>query len=155
MADGMAADKPPPPSHSAQRARRWTRPPTRGGASSSRRLLLRLIAIPALGFAGVLIYRGAQERLTLPDCDSSRAKNTLAQVLDPLKAEPLHDDAIRTISSRKDEVACHAAVSVAGDGTLSVNYSFFWQGRTAEMRYSISRQETPDSTGPAPKAPIR
>jgi hypothetical protein len=151
----MAADKPP------LRARRWTTPPLPGRASSSR-LLFRLIAIPALAFAGVLIYRGVQERVTLPDCDSSRAKSTLAQVLDPLKAEPLRDDAIRTVSSRKDEVACHVTVPAAG-ATFSVDYSFFWQGHTAEMRYSISRQDkqqerqdvAPPATGPAPQAPVR
>ncbi len=150
----MAADKPPSGSRPPLRARRWSKARPPGGASSNR-LLFRLIALPALALAGVLIYRGIQERLTLPDCDSSRAKNTLAQVLDPLKAEPLRDDAVRTISSRKDEVACHAAVSLSEGGTLSVDYSFFWQGQTAEMRYSISRHETPDPPGPTPQAPAR
>ena len=48
------------------------RPPS--SPAGSNRLMFRLIGIPALAFAGVLIYRGVQERFTLPECDSSRAK---------------------------------------------------------------------------------
>ena len=40
---------------------------SRSAPRTSNRLVFRLIAIPALAFAGVLIYRGVQERFTLPD----------------------------------------------------------------------------------------
>ena len=81
------------------RISRWTS--QRPARATSNRLLLRLIGIPALAFAGVLIWRGLQERLTLPECDSSRAKSTLSDVLKQLKVEPLRDEPIKTVSNSK------------------------------------------------------
>ncbi len=137
------------------RISRWTsRRPAR---VTSNRLLFRLIGIPALAFAGVLIWRGLQERLTLPECDSSRAKSTLSDVLKQLKVEPLRDEPIKTVSSNKEKVECNVALPLSDGGTLNVDYSFFWQGSTAQMRYSISRQpaqNAPTQKPPAPGAPV-
>ena len=101
---------------------------------------MRLLAIPALAIAGVLIWRGAQERLTLPDCDSSRAKSTLGEVLKQLKVEPLRDEPIRQISSSKEQVACSVVLPLAEGATLNIDYTFFWQGSSVQMKYSISRR---------------
>jgi hypothetical protein len=104
------------------------------------RLSFRLIGIPALAVAGVLLYRGLHDRFVLPECDSSRAKQTLSGVLNQLKVEPLRDEPIKTISSSKDQVVCNVVLPLSDGGTLNIDYTFFWQGSTADMRYSISRK---------------
>jgi hypothetical protein len=135
MADDDSSPKPP----TRSRVSRWS-PPPRTAPANSNRLLFRFIGIPAVAFAGVLIWRGLQERLTLPECDSSRAKSTLSDVLKQLKVEPLRDEPIKTIASRKDQVECSVALPLSGGGTLNIDYSFFWQGSAAQMKYSISRR---------------
>ena len=150
----MAADDPPPNARPPLRARRWSvpRPPP---PNNSNRTLFRLIAIPALAIAGVLIYRGAQERFTLPDCDSSRAKTTVTGVLDQLKLGPLHEGEIKTISSSRQQVVCNVALPSDGN-VINIDYTFFWQGSTVDMRYSISRRpaQNPPAT-PRQQAPPR
>ena len=133
------------------------RPPSRRSAFSPspgrpNRLLLRLIAIPALAIAGVLIYRGLQDRLVLPECDSSRAKDTLAGVLKGVEAEPLRFEPIETISSSNKEVVCNALLPLSDGSSLNIDYRFFWQGSTAQMKYSISRKE-PKSSAAGTAAP--
>jgi len=151
----MSADDPSPKPPRPIRASRWSLP--RSAPATSNRLLFRLIGIPAVAFAGVLIWRGLQERLTLPECDSSRAKSTLSDVLNQLKVEPLRDEPIKTISSNKEKVECNVALPLSDGGTLNVDYSFFWQGSTAQMRYSMSRhpaQNAPAQNPPAQNAPV-
>jgi hypothetical protein len=133
---------PKPPA--SRRVSRWSAPPSSPGWSN--RFLFRLIGIPALAFAGVLLYRGVHERLTLPECDSSRAKKTLSDVLSQLKVDPLRDEPIKTISSSKDEIACNVVLPLADGGTLNVDYGFFWQGSAAQMKYSISRKPAQSSS---------
>ena len=118
-------------------------------------MLFRLIGIPALAFAGVLIYRGVQDRFTLPACDSSRAKSTLNELLGQLKAEPLQEGAIRTVATSKQQVVCSVVVGQSGGGAFNIEYTFFWQGNSADMRYSISRKPPPDTTTKPPEAPMR
>jgi hypothetical protein len=130
------------------RASRWSLP--RSAPATSNRLLFRLIGIPAVAFAGVLIWRGLQERLTLPECDSSRAKSTLSDVLKQLKVEPLRDEPIKTISSNKEQVQCSVALPLSDGGNLNIDYSFFWQGSTAQMKYSISRKPAQSSAVSVP-----
>jgi hypothetical protein len=108
-------------------------------------LIFRLAAIPVLAVAGVLIYRGLHERLVLPACDSERAKATLSDVLKQLKIEPLRYAPIKTISSSSKEVVCNALLPLADGANLNIDYSFFWQGRTAQMKYSVSRREPQSS----------
>lgn len=147
----MAADDPSPDARPPLRARRWSapRPPP---PNSPNRTLFRLIAIPALAFAGVLIYRGVQERFTLPDCDSSRAKATVTGVLDQLKLGPLREGDIKTISSSRQQVVCN--VSLPSDGNVvNIDYTFFWQGSAVDMRYSIARRPA-QSAPPAPQQQV-
>ena len=83
----MAQDNPPPKPPPARRSSRWSS----AGSSPGRpnRLAFRLIGIPVLAVAGVLLYRGLHDYFVLPECDSARARNTLADVLKQLKLEPL------------------------------------------------------------------
>jgi hypothetical protein len=144
MADDNASAKPPMP----LRARRWSAPASsRGGA---KRIAFRLIGIPVLAVAGVLVFRGLQERLTLPECDSARAKATLSDVLKQLKVQPLRYGPIKTLSTSNKEVVCHAVLPLADGAIIDVDYTFFWQGSTAQMRYSLSRRETKSSELAAP-----
>jgi hypothetical protein len=149
----MAADDPSPdPSpRSAAPLRSARRSAGSPPPNNSNRTLFRLIAIPALAFAGVLIYRGVMERFTLPDCDSSRAKSTLADVLNQLKVEPLRDEPIKTMSASKQQVVCNVVLPLSDGGTLNIDYTFFWQGNTADMRYSISRKPAQKSQTDAPR----
>ena len=102
----MAEQSPPP---SPIRARRWSRPRPTPTARSSR-FAIRLIGIPAAAVAGVLLYGGVRDRLVLPECDSSRAKNTLSDVLRQLKLEPERYEPLKTVSAGKDTVVCSATL---------------------------------------------
>jgi hypothetical protein len=132
-------------------------PPARRFALSSspgrpNRWLLRLVAIPVLAGAGLLIYRGLQERFVLPECDSSRAKDTLTSVLKGLDSAPLRYEPIKTISKNDKEVVCNAALPLSDGATLNVDYRFFWQGSSAQMKYSISRNEPKASGTSVPRS---
>jgi hypothetical protein len=136
---GNSSPKPPSPI----RARRGS--PSSSSPVRPYRLALRLIGIPVLAVAGVLIYRGLHDRFVLPECDSARAKDTLADILKQLKYQPLRYEPIKTLSSSKQEVVCNALLPLADGANLNVDYSFFWQGNTAEMKYSISRRPAQSS----------
>ncbi len=133
---GNSSPKPPSPI----RARR--RSPSSSSPVRPYRLALQLIGIPVLAVAGVLIYRGLHDLFVLPECDSGRAKDTLADILKQLKYQPLRYEPIKTVSSSKDEVVCNAVLPLADGANLNIDYSFFWQGSNAEMKYSISHRST-------------
>jgi hypothetical protein len=143
----MAQDNPPPKPPPARRSSRWSS----AGSSPGRpnRLAFRLIGIPVLAVAGVLLYRGLHDYFVLPECASARARNTLADVLKQLKLEPLRYEPLTTVSTSKDEVVCSAALPLEDGANVYVNYNFFWQGATANMKYSISRRP-PENSPPAP-----
>ncbi len=131
---GNSSPKPPSPI----RARRGS--PSSSSPVRPYRLALRLIGIPVLAVAGVLIYRGLHDHFVLPECDSGRAKDTLADILKQLKYQPLRYEPIKTVSSSKDQVVCNAVLPLADGANLNIDYSFFWQGSNAEMKYSISHR---------------
>ena len=124
-------------------ARRWAA--TGSTAGRSYRTTFRLLAVPILVVAGVLVYRGLQDRFVLPECDSPRAKDTLADVFKQLKIAPLRFEPIKTISTSKAEVVCNALLPLADGAGVNVDYRFLWQGSTANMKYSISRREPQNS----------
>ena len=140
------APKPP----ASRRSTRW--PAASSSPARPNRFAFRVIGIPVLAVAGVLLYRGIYDRFVLPECDSTRAKNTLADVLKQLEVEPLRDEPIKTISSSKDRVVCNVVLPLADGGNLNIDYSFFWQGSAAEMKYSISRKPAQSSAFDAPAA---
>jgi hypothetical protein len=142
----MAQDDPPPKPPAARRASRWS------STGRPNRLAFRLIGIPVLAVAAVLLYRGLHDYFVLPECDSSRARDTLADVLKQLKMEPQRYEPLRTISTSKDEVVCSAALPLADGTNVYVNYSFVWQGAAASMKYSVSRRP-PGNAPPAPPRP--
>jgi hypothetical protein len=101
---------------------------------------LRLIGIPAAAVAGVLIYSGLRDRFVLPECDSASARHTLTDVLTETGFAPTHFDPLKTVSSGKDQVVCNADLPLPGGGNVVVDYTFFWEGGKASMKYSISRK---------------
>ena len=139
----MADDNPP-----SLRARPWKRPPESGKAStpySSYRFVFRLLGIPLLAVLGLVLYNGVRDRLYLPECDSDRAKKSLAEVLKQLKLEPTSYAPIKTMSSTKNDVVCSAVLPLPGGGSVAVDFTFYWQGDTAQMKYSVARKATGDT----------
>ena len=125
------------------RARRWTPPPSAGGRSSPRksyRFVFRLLGIPILAVAGVFIYSGIRDRLVLPDCDSDRAKKSLAEVLQQFNYQPTTYSPIKTVSATKDQVMCSAVLPLPDGSSVAADFTFFWQGDKASMKYSVARK---------------
>lgn len=134
----MTSDDPPP-----LRARRWTPPPSIGRSSSPRksyRFVLRLLGIPILAVAGVFIYSGIRDRLVLPECDSDRAKKSLAEVLKELNYTPTKYQPITTVTTTKDQVVCNAVLPLPDGSSVVTNFTFYWQGDKANMKYSVARK---------------
>ena len=113
--------------------------------AKSRRLALRLIAVPLIVIIAALLYHGLRDRFFLPECDSERAKQTLADVLKQLKLEPVRYEPIRTVSSAKKQVVCNATLPLPDGGSVAVDYSFYWQGSQANMKYSVARRSDGNS----------
>lgn len=139
----MSSENSPPNAPAPRRVSRWTPPPS--SRNNPYRFIFRLVGIPLIAVAGVLLYRGLQARLVLPECDSGRAKQALAQVLKELKLEPVHYAPIKTVSTSKTEVVCNAVMPLPGGGNVVADYSFYWQGSKANMRYSIRREPAQSS----------
>jgi len=133
----MANNDPPP-----LRARRWIRPRNdeRSPPYRSYRLAFRLIGIPVLAVAGLFLYQGLRDRLVLPDCGSQRAKQTLSDVLKQLKLEPTRYEPVTTVSNSKDQVVCNAVLPLPDGGNVVADFTFYWDGGKANMKYSISRK---------------
>jgi len=134
----MADDNPP-----SLRARRWTPPPSIPGRSSPRksyRFVLRLLGIPIVAVAGVFIYSGIRDRIVLPQCDSDRAKKSLAEVLQQFKYEPTTYASIKTISATKDQVVCSAVLPLPDGSSVAADFTFYWQGDKADMKFSVARR---------------
>jgi hypothetical protein len=134
----MADDNPPP-----LRARRWTPPPSVDRRSSPRksyRFVFRLLGIPILAVAGVFIYSGIRDRIVLPECDSDRAKKSLAEVLKELNYAPTKYEPITTVSTTKDQVVCSAVLPLPDGSSIAADFTFYWQGDKANMKYSVARK---------------
>jgi hypothetical protein len=120
------------------RVSRWRSAPP--PPNRSYRLAFRLIGIPIIAVVGVFLYRGVRAHLVLPECDSATAKRTLSQVLKEMNLEPVRYAPIKTVSSSKTEVVCNAVMPLPGGANVIADYTFYWQGGKANMRYSIQRR---------------
>ena len=107
---------------------------------AQRRRTLRLLAIPLIGIVAALLYYGFYDRFFLPACDSDRAKRILADILKQLKLEPSRYAPLTTVSSSKSQVVCKATLPLPDGGNVAINYSFYWQGSEANIRYSVTRK---------------
>jgi hypothetical protein len=140
----MAADKPSPkpnPSPKTKSSARFTRLPT--SPSSSRppyRFALRILVIPVIAVVGVFLYSGIRDRLVLPECDSERAKKSLAEVLKQFQFEPTRYQPITTVSTTKDQVVCSAVLPLPDGASVAADFTFYWQGDKANMKYSVARR---------------
>jgi hypothetical protein len=101
---------------------------------------LRLAAVVGVVIVAALLYRGLRDRFFLPECDSDRAKKTLAGILKQLKLEPLRYEPLKTVSTSNTQVVCSATLPLPEGGSVAVDYSFYWQGSQANMRYSVTRK---------------
>lgn len=137
----MPDDSPPKPSPPI-RARRWSRPIAPPAQPRPYRFALRLIGIPALAVAAVLIYSGLRDRFTLPECDSERAKQTLSEILKQLKLEPVRYAPIKMVSSSKEKVVCNAVLPLPDGASVVADFTFYWEGNKVNMKYSVSRKSS-------------
>ena len=144
MADNNPA-KPPVSGRPDRRSR------THSASNNPYRFVLRLIGIPVLALAGVFIYRGLLHYFVLPECDSETAKKTLSDVLKQLQLEPTRYDQVKTVSTSKTEVVCTATMPLPDGASVIADYTFYWQGNKANMRYSIQRRAAQPS--PPPPSP--
>jgi hypothetical protein len=114
------------------------------GADSARskyvRPALRLGAVAVVALVAALLYRGLHDRFFLPECDSDRAKRTLSDILGQLKLEPSRYEPLTTVSSSKTQVVCNAVLPLTDGGKAVIDYTFYWQGSQANMKYSVARQ---------------
>ena len=133
------------------RARPWKRPPSDPVRPRPYRFALRLIGIPAAAVAGVYLYQGVRAHLFLPECDSDTARHTLTDVLKQYQFEPTRFEPIKTISNGKDEVVCNAVLPLSDGRTVAIDYTFYWQGSTASMKYAV----TPPALPATPVPPTR
>jgi hypothetical protein len=129
----MPEDTSPPRSSVPEQDRR-TAP--RAGLA---RLVVRIIGVAVVVVVAALLYSGLRDRFVLPQCDSDRAKRTLADVLKELRLEPVRYEPITTVSSNNTEVICRAVLPLAAGGNVAIDYRFRWQGSQANMSYSVSR----------------
>jgi hypothetical protein len=90
--------------------------------------------------AGVLIYRGLSDHFVLPECDSARAKQTLSEILKQLNLEPARYEPINTVSKSKEQIVCNAVLPLPDGGNVVADYTFYWEGNTANMKYSVARK---------------
>ena len=112
----------------------------------SYRFVLRLLGIPIVAVVGVFIYSGIRDRLVLPECDSDRARKSLADVLQQFKYEPTTYAPIKTVSATKDQVVCSAVLPLPDGGYVAADFTFYWEGDKANMKYSVARKATDDSS---------
>jgi hypothetical protein len=102
----------------------------------------------AWGVAGVIflilgvtqLYGVVKSYFVLPDCDSQQAKDTLSGIFKEHKFEPVRYESIKTVSSDKNQVVCNAVLPLPDGANLIADYSFFWEGSTAKIKYSMHRK---------------
>jgi hypothetical protein len=44
------------------------------------------------------------------------------------------------VSSSKTQVVCNATLPLPDGGNVVTDYSFYWQGSQADIRYSVTRK---------------
>jgi hypothetical protein len=137
----MVSENPPPPKRVPPRT--YTPlPAPRSSPQKPYRLAVRLIGIPAAALIGVFIYSGLRDRLFLPECDSANARQTLSEILKQLNLEPVRYEPLKTVSSSKDQNVCSAVLPLPDGANVTVDYTFYWQGNKATMKYSVSRKSS-------------
>jgi hypothetical protein len=124
--------------------------PTRRGPS---RMAFRLLGLPVLAVMAVYLFNGVRNYVVLPQCDSDRAKQSLAEVLKQLKLEPVRYTPIKTVASSKEEVVCNAVLPLPDGANVVADYTFYWQGNKANMKYTIHRQAAGNTGINPPAAP--
>ena len=53
---------------------------------------------------------------------------------------PARFDPLKTVSSSKEQVVCNAVLPLSGGSDVVVDYTFYWEGGKASMKYSISKK---------------
>jgi len=144
----MATENPSPEGNPGVYSVRPARPPP----GATRRRAFRIVGLPILAVVALYLFYALRDYVALPQCDSARAKQSLAEVLKQLKLEPLRYEPIKTVSSSKSEVVCNAVLPLPDGANVVADYTFYWQGNKANMKYSISRKAAGSSAINPPRA---
>ena len=56
--------------------------------------------------------------------------------------EPTRYDPIKTVSSTNDQVVCTADLPLPAGGNVVADFTFYWDGSVAHMKYSVSRKKS-------------
>ena len=108
--------------------------------------MFRLLGIPILAVAGVFIYSGIRDRLVLPECDSDRAKKSLAEVLKEFKYAPTKYEPIKTVSATKDQVVCSAVLPLPDGGSVVADFHVLLARRQGQHEIFGGAQGADDSS---------
>lgn len=99
------------------------------------RLFWAVISVIVIG--GAVLRSGLFES-DLPECDSSRAKDTLSNIFKEKNLNPKSYKQIKTISSGKDLVICQATLPLSDTELLTINYKFVSSASGAQIQYEYS-----------------
>ena len=103
-------------------------------ASSRARRWATLLSLALAAVAIVLTAAGQiANLLILPDCDSSRARQTATELLQAKSADPVNLAEMVRTGRTSAENRCQARLTVAGD-TAVVGYRIYWDGWSAMVR---------------------
>jgi hypothetical protein len=138
----MTSDSTPPLRARPSRFASGGPQPSRRGPS---RMAFRILGLPILAVMAVYLFNGLRDYVELPQCDSDRAKQSLGKVLKELNLEPVRYQPIKTVTSSKQEVVCNAVLPLPDGANVVADYTFYWQGNKANMKYSIHREAAKSS----------
>jgi hypothetical protein len=102
------------------------------------RILSGIIGLVAIIIGGSQLYNVFH--VTLPDCDSQRAKDTLSGIFKEHKYEPTGYTSIKTVSTNENEVVCNAVLPLPDGANLVADYSFYWEDKSPKIKYSMFRK---------------
>ena len=134
MATDNSSSKPPAP-------RAYTAGGARPPLGKNNRMAIRLLVLPVLAVAAVLIFDGMRDRFDLPTAipiaPRRRYPNVLKTAQTPNRCATSRS---RRFRAARDEVVCNAVLPLPDGATVTLDYRFYWQGNKANMKYSISRK---------------
>jgi hypothetical protein len=111
-------------------------PPAKRGWTVSR--IVQLVAGLVVTVVGALVLIGnLMTRNDLPDCDSTRAKDTLSDIFKKNEVNAARYDEIKRLTKADDEVTCHAKLTLRDGGKLEIDYKLLREG--ADMTLRITR----------------
>jgi len=114
--------------------------PAKPPRSTFQRVAWGIFGVIFLAIGASQLYGVFRDNFTLPACDSQRAKDSLSKVIKEHKFEPVRYESVKEVSRTDDTVVCNAVLPLPDGVNLVADYSFFWEGSTAKIKYSLVRK---------------